>query len=58
MQTTSAFSRGTISVGVPAGAARPNQESTTKSETPASAAVGTSGSCGERSRLVTRSPFT
>jgi hypothetical protein len=53
--TTSAFSRSTMSRGVPAGATRPCQVSAAKPGSPASAMVGTSGSRAERSGVVTPS---
>ena len=42
-----------IGRGVPFGADRPNQTESLKAGMPASAVVGTSGSIGERSSLVT-----
>ena len=44
-----------IARGTPRGTAKAHQEVTTKSGTPASAIVGTSGSVGQRSALVTAS---
>ena len=42
--------------GVPAGASSPNQDVTSKSATPASIMVGSSGMLGERLRAVMASP--
>ena len=53
--TSSALSRVTIGRGVPAGASTPYQVVTSKSGSPASAAVGTSGSAGERCGATTAS---
>ena len=51
----SAFSFATTGAGVPAGAITPKSEATSMPETPASAAVGTSGSMEMRSGIVTAS---
>ena len=45
-----------IAADVPAGASRPNQDATSKSGTPASIMVGSSGMFGERVRAVMASP--
>src|SRR5467141_947411 len=51
----SRFNLLTTSIGVPAGAKRPYQVSTSSSGKPCSLAVGTSGNAGERSPLITAS---
>src|SRR5437879_8794429 len=51
----SRFNLLTTSIGVPAGAKRPYQVSTSSSGKPCSFAVGTSGNAGERSPLITAS---
>src|SRR6185503_10104138 len=53
--TTSPCSRETISRGVPAGASRPFQPTASKSLSPSSCSVGTSGNTATRARLVTAS---
>src|SRR5688572_18222617 len=56
-RTTSEFRRKTISRGVPAGASRPFQPTASKSLSPSSCSVGTSGSTPMRARLVTASAW-
>ncbi len=55
--TQASFSFETISRGVFAGAATACQDVTTRSGKPASATVGTSGSCGLRALAVIASAF-
>src|SRR6266850_1132901 len=55
---TSRVSRSIGSRGVPAGTKTPNSAPSTKSPTPASAIVGTSGICGERAPPVITMAFT
>ena len=50
-----AFRRLTISLGVPAGASRPNQVCISKPLTPDSCTVGVDGNKGERARVETAS---
>ncbi|MCY1312374.1 hypothetical protein D9M70_627940 [compost metagenome] len=52
------FSRSTMAAGVFAGSTIPNQPDVSSPGNPASAAVGTSGSSGERCALVSARPRT
>ena len=57
MRLISVLKRATTLAGVPAGTAKPSHTATTKSATPASFMVGTSGSRGERFLAVKASAF-
>ena len=52
MAMISRFNRATTSAGVPLGAKKPYHMSTSASSSPLSPSVGTSGSCGRRSRTT------